>query len=385
MVARMSPPMRRLRPLGLLSLAVAAPLAGCGGDDALLSSDVDRLSGAEVTWAAAASMPSGRAHHTATRIAGRIIVAGGLEAVDDVVAPTTRIDAYDLDADRWESIGEMQQARDAHQALALDAERVLLYGSFLGDVAHEVFDFDTGVSTPTTDDPALFRPALAALLDGGALLAGGSLDPFEDDQTAQVWRLDPVTLAWRQLPPLEQPLAHITLATLVDGRIALAGEASFLGNDPELRVLLFDPQDESWTDARPTLGIEVRSPARGVALSDLRLMILGTVDTGAPQIEILGSSGGEGSELWVDVTPAAAADLFGAELEDAEYIALVGSVVARVDGDAGSLTRFSPTTGEVVTSGGGPRALPGRAIVAHADGGALVLGGNVAYVDTRGE
>jgi hypothetical protein len=383
----------RLPTLAFL-FAAAASLAACG-DDPVLSSGAD-LALPDGTWTSIASMPTGRSGHTATRVGERIIVAGGLEADGDDVAVTTHVHAYDPVADSWELIGELQQARDAHQAVLLDDDRILFYGSFLGGVPAEVYDVTTGTSTLTTGDPPLFHPKLAPLVGGSTLLVGGSLDADQDNETAQVWFLDRVELAWRELDPLERPLDHATLARLVDGRVALAGEQSFLGNDPELRVLLFDPQSELWSDARPANTINSLHQGRAIALTDLRLMLLGFEDTvggSEPRIEILGSTGGDDTELWADVTPEGVASMFGEpDSNPGDYIPLTGSLVARVVGGPAidgaplvEITRFAPIIGEVITSEGGPRALAGRAVVGHPDGSTLVLGGNAGYVDSRSE
>lgn len=119
-----------------------------------------------------AALPSPRRSFTLTRLAdGRVLLAGGYagpDALDDAWL-------YDAVDDAWTRAGRLTTPRWAHEAVLLDCAVLVCAG--VGQGGCEAWDEASGTFVAVDGPPnENLSFSLTALLDGTALLAGGSTD-----------------------------------------------------------------------------------------------------------------------------------------------------------------------------------------------------------------
>jgi hypothetical protein len=181
-----------------------------------------------------------RAGHTASELPdGRVLIAGG----ETDPTPTTPRDPlemlasaeiYDPSTGGWTAAPPIGEARSDHEAVAMTDSRVLLVGGWIGTAGSasasttgEVYDPTAGAWT-TTSPLIMPRADLSPgvlLHDGRVLLAGGMSVNFDGARApmSDMEILDPTTLTWSQVAPLQSPSAGHTASILPDGRVLLAG------------------------------------------------------------------------------------------------------------------------------------------------------------------
>ena len=197
-------------------------------------------------FTATGAMATGRADHTATKLAdGRVLVAGGATDFDFEVA-TASAEIYDpgTGAGEWSSAGNLPSTLVAHTATLLSSGEVLVAGgcvtyngaSACGDLARDkqatLYDSDPspGAWSATGALARGHADHAALLLDSGdVLLVGGGY--FSQSQNLTE-RYDSSTGHWEPGP--STPVDHgsgVRAAKLQDGRWLIAGGA--LPGSPE--------------------------------------------------------------------------------------------------------------------------------------------------------
>ncbi len=201
-------------------------------------------------------MPTPRSEVSATVLAGRIVVAGGL---DEAGRSLDTAASYDPGSEVWTGIANLPEPRD-HAALAAWDGRLYLSGGGQFDRrrAHPnlwVYDAELDTWASLTPMPrARWQHAMVAL-DGVLYVVGGIIDGSDDH--AAVWAYDVAADTWRtDLAPLPTPREHLA-AVATDHRIvALAGRmGSNLGS-----VEIYDPLGDAWT-----AGPDMPTPRSGFA------------------------------------------------------------------------------------------------------------------------
>ncbi len=268
--------------------SIAAPavvLEGTGGGAALAT-----LNAPETSWMKMSDMPSPRTFASAALLGdGRILVTGGGDAATALglsEAPTTIAEAYDPQADAWQSLAPMNVATFSHALVSLEDGRMLAIGGTLDDFINgpgtarvEIYDPQADTWELTTEMNVLrARPRAITLPDDRILVAGTSGFPYVHPQislSSEVF--DPETGAWTLTSPMTEFRTNHTLTLLPDGTVLAAG-----GNDPRetmhvplASTEIFDPAADTWT-AGPDLA-HARSEHTATLMSDGSVLFIGGV------------------------------------------------------------------------------------------------------------
>ncbi len=253
----------------------------------------------------------------------------------------------------WEAAGDLIIGRSRTNVVALGDGSILVVGfdnvcspggawpesalTELGDPLGQVWS--EAESLPTPRD----RFALAPLSDGRALVTGGTTEQTDTGPTSysSTYLFDPADGSWSRAGLLNTARSDPAHAVLADGRVLVAG--GYFADPPvvpEVRVLdsaeLFDPATGEWS---PTGALLVaRYGASAVTLTDGRVLVVG----GWPTAE-----NGPAPLYGGPHRPLASAEI------------------------------YDPATGRWSAAGELDLARTDFVLVALADGGALVAGGNV--------
>jgi hypothetical protein len=196
---------------------------------------LDRVTAELVDERTGASVETGaprvqRIGHTATHLGnGRVLVAGGATAGEN--APfgiSDSAEIYDVATGRFRLLAaKLGTRRVNHGAVPLGDGRVLLVGGFTPSGAAyavaEVFDprTETFATVPTVDNLPRGLQATTLLPDGNVLVLGGESQTGEG--IARVQRFDGATLASTQLANLLRPRTMVEGEVSRDGRVFLFG------------------------------------------------------------------------------------------------------------------------------------------------------------------
>ena len=225
------------------------------------------------------AMVSGREAHTATRIPdGRVLVAGGLQAVGFEFHDTAEL--FDPVAETFTSTAPMNARRAFHSAVLLAAgDAVLLVGGDSGrgelsTAERYVIAADEFWTVPTPLPHAAKAVAAALLLDGRVLVAGGA--NATDGTLADASLYDPEADRFAPIAPMAtRRMAH-TLTRLDDGRVlAVGGWSDSETPSASTGVLeVFDPDSGSWE----VLPVELARPRHDHAallVGGCRVLVVG--------------------------------------------------------------------------------------------------------------
>ena len=192
------------------------------------------------TWSVAGRLAKARAGASAVTLAdGRVLVVGGTTRIEGDPTGQASVDVYDPTSDRWSAAGKLATAR-------------------------------TGF-------------VLAALPDGGALVAGGfeEIEGVPSRRLSTVERFDPESNTWSAAADLPYPVAGAFGSLLGNGRVLVAGgsvregepldiEAGTISSGLTSHANVFDPEAETWlkTTQMPSrrAGAEVLAMPDGSAL-----------------------------------------------------------------------------------------------------------------------
>ena len=204
------------------------------------------------------SMTTARYHHTSTLLSdGRVLIAGGYH-VTDIVRQTSEgygaagealasAELYDPASGTFSPTGSMNTARFSHTAVSLVDGRVLVIGGLAvpdGLASAEVYDPVSGEFSPTGSMPDGREAYSATLLsDGRVLISGGFINNRggqpSDVPTAELY--DPGTGRFTQAGAMTHPRHNATATQLADGRVLVAGGATYAKGTSEASAELYDP------------------------------------------------------------------------------------------------------------------------------------------------
>ncbi|MGH2466052.1 MAG: Kelch repeat-containing protein, partial [Candidatus Limnocylindrales bacterium] len=189
-----------------------------------------------------------RSRATATTLTdGRVLIAGGIFGDQGGTVAMSTAELYDPSTGTFRTTGSMYQARYQSTAIRLADGRVLVIGGFsdgpngsaIGLPAAEIFDPATGSwSAPgampwtqfTNTDPAQAgsgRPAVALLVDGRVLVAGGWSSA---GALASALLFDPATNSFSETGTMNAARADATATVLANGQVlVVAGNGATPG------------------------------------------------------------------------------------------------------------------------------------------------------------
>jgi N-acetylneuraminic acid mutarotase len=169
-------------------------------------------------WTEKASMPAGSARGGSgvTVLNDRIFVAGGYRS-----GAVADFSAYDPDADSWETLPPLPQARDHGVAGAIGGRIIIAGGRSGGIYGHtaDVFSFDpnTNSFSPRAPMPTSRAGSAAAVFHDRLFVFGGEGDAQDPDGVFdEVEAYDPVADLWQVHPALPTKRHGMGAAVLGD-------------------------------------------------------------------------------------------------------------------------------------------------------------------------
>jgi len=201
-------------------------LVAGGVDINVITASAELYSPATGTWLATAAMHHARAAHTGTLLKdGRVLIAGGLEAINGGVGLTTA-EVYDPTTSIWSETGDMLRLRAFHAAALLPDGTVLVAGSIYGSAdaqaAAEIYNPVSGTWSATASMANSRGEETATVLaDGNVLVVGGIGSSGTAIATSELY--DPAHGAWHPAGTLVTERGEQTSTLLRDGRVLVAG------------------------------------------------------------------------------------------------------------------------------------------------------------------
>ncbi len=251
-------------------------IAGGNSSEEVLSS-VEIYDPTTETWSTVTPMSTPRAGHTATLLQNnKILITGGYSLSLPLRDKLSSVEIYDPSLNTWSSAQEMLLPRAKHISTLLQDGRVLITGGYdKSDVSiEEVYDPDTNLWSllPAVSSELLYDHRATLLNDGRVLVTGGVIDYDTSPYIGGALLFDPnAKLIWTSTGPFGRAGHSATL--LANGKVLITGGwiSDFSGsiNDP----VIFDPSDDSWSDAADMLND--RYDHEAVLMADGRVMVAG--------------------------------------------------------------------------------------------------------------
>ncbi len=211
------------------------------------------------TWKAGPDLPIPLHHAMAVTYRDELIVMGGWQADGSSLTANTSNRVFALRSGQWVELPHLLQPRAAGAAAVVGDNIIVVGGQDANDkliATTEIFDgkrWRTAAAIPT------LREHLAAASDGTYLYAVGGRALSADKNTAALERYDPRTNRWEQLPPM--PTARGSLgATLADNRLVVVGGEQPVGVYDTVEA--FDISTKTWTALPP-----LRIPRHGLGVA----------------------------------------------------------------------------------------------------------------------
>jgi hypothetical protein len=175
-------------------------------------------------------------------------------------------------SDETVPVASMRYYRLAPKSLALQDGRVFVYGGTQEKVsAGEIYDPTANrwsvVSAPHFSGHDLCRFGLTLLLNGEAMIAGGSpASGCWANPIRQAMIFDPIRNRIRRIKDMPIPREAFLMTTLKNGKVLVAGGIN--RDDADLKSYLYDPKNDSWQEtAKPNHLIVADSYNEGSALA----------------------------------------------------------------------------------------------------------------------
>ena len=193
----------------------------------------------ETAWRRLAPAPSERTEVAATAVGNVVYVAGGFRA-DGATVPT--VEVYDIGRDRWARGPDLPVAVNHAMAATLDGTAVVVGGyPAAGGVSQRAFRLDGGRWTALPDLPE-GRAAGTAVALGGRLYVAGGVGP--GGLAASMLVLDPATSRWSTAPGPPTPREHLGGAGFGGRVYTVGGRAAGQGNFTAAES--YDPATGRW-------------------------------------------------------------------------------------------------------------------------------------------
>lgn len=305
---------------------------------------------------------------------GSVLVIGGSRGEGTL---STAIDRFDPATRTFTRIGSLRTGRAGHTATRLADGRVLVLGGVtglqIGNVADLIDERTGAVSHGGNPVRPRSRHAAVALADGRVLVVGGT-----GDNTAEIW--DPGTNTFRLVGNMLHSREWPTATLLADGRVLVAGGDSEAPSYALAEV--FDPRTEQFTalaaPAAPAFAFRRQFHAAH-RLADSRVLILGGEYEDRPRERLVPLAS------VVQFDPASNTLSLRGDLEAPRSVAAAVSLGDDVALFGGLTPTQAPAASAVMYRNGAPRALAAMPVARHfhtatrmGDGRILILGGDDA-------
>ena len=231
------------------------------------------------TWAATASMSTGRDNATATLLGnGTVLVAGGQYIVNESNGGVTSAEIYDPATGTWHGTGTMPAGHGQATASLLPDGRVLVAGGATlsgccgGIVAADLYNPSSGTwqAAANMNFPRE-APASVVLPNGTVLMTGGYEGITPTPYLASTEIYQPATNTWTPGPDMNQGRGNHTATLLPDGQVLVAGGYAA---QPEGSILATAELYSPGTPPAPVVtGI---SPASGPAAGGTAVAVSGS-------------------------------------------------------------------------------------------------------------
>lgn len=307
------------------------------------------------------------------------------------VAPTR------VEAAVWLDAGDLVEPRNAANVVMVRTGEVLVVGSdwmttwlatcgtaTSGSDSVEIGDPQAGVWEKTTSLPSRREaPVLVALPDGRALLTGGMTG--EDGGPAaysSTYVFDPADRSWLRSGLLNTARAGAAAAVLPDGRVLVAG-GLYIDKTQNQRDLdsseLWDPVSGNWSVTGPLAG--TRLDASAVTLADGRVLVVGGVANNGDQAQVTAAEvydpeSGRWSSAGALATARSGFALVALADGGAIVVGGFGGMAARAVGRVSTVERFDPVSNTWSPAQDFPGPVAGATGIRLADGRVLLAGGS---------
>lgn len=263
-----------LLPDGSVLVAGGCCVPGGGLPTALASAQI--YNPVSNTWAATATMSTGRDYATATLLGnGTVLVAGGRNIVNPSSGGVTSAEIYDPVTGTWHSTGTMTVGHGwATGSLLPDGQVLVAGGADLdgccgGLVAADLYNPSSGTWQAAANMNAPRMAAASVVLpDGTVLMTGGYTGITPTPFLASTEIYQPGTNTWTPGPNMAQGREQQTATLLPDGQVLVAG-----GDNQDGVLATAELYSPGTTPAPAVTGI---SPASGPAAGGTAVTVSGS-------------------------------------------------------------------------------------------------------------
>jgi hypothetical protein len=271
-----------LLPDGSVLVAGGCCVPGPGLPTALASAQI--YNPVSNTWAATASMSTGRGNATATLLGnGTVLVAGGQHIVKESSGGVTSAEIYDPATGTWHSTGTMPTGHGQATASLLPDGRVLVAGGALvsgccgGIVAADLYNPSSGTWQAAANMNFPREGAASVVLPNGTVLMTGGYEgitPTPYLASTEIYQ--PATNTWTPGPDMNQGRGNHTATLLPDGQVLVAGGYAAQAEGSVLATAeLYSP------GTPPAPVVTSISPASGAAAGGTAVTVSGSNLSGA--------------------------------------------------------------------------------------------------------
>jgi hypothetical protein len=283
-------------------------MAGGETESGEWTSCVAALEMASLRWSsdiAVPSLPEPRVRHAMCGLPGGQITLVGGHADNGYYRYDTAC-RWRPGSNSWEALPSMSTPRADAVAVVLDG-RVLVAGGvdddFIELASAEVLAADGSSWSAVAPMRTARCGAVGGLLPGGrVIVAGGSNDTGDDGHTvflaaAELW--DPVTNVWTELPPMATARLHAAGCVLPDGRFAVVGGRGHPDDDIQRCGEVYDCGRNEWTPLPAPIGMVGggRECAALVPVAGGMLILGGRANDGSVEAELWD----EESRRWLEL------------------------------------------------------------------------------------
>ncbi|MEO8661016.1 MAG: kelch repeat-containing protein [Bryobacteraceae bacterium] len=202
------------------------------------------------TWNPTGSPGAGRSAATAASVNGMVLLAGGNDGSNNVLASA---ELYNPTTGAWTPTGSLNVARNTYLATALSNGKVLIAGGCTTSSCSaatrtaEIYDPTTGKWTMTGSMAGIHYYSAATLLPGGRVLVEGGCSLGNCNAiTASAEVYNPGTGKWTLTGAMSTARDYHTATLMANGKVLVAGGFSG-GNSVEI----YDPAAGKWSSAAP--------------------------------------------------------------------------------------------------------------------------------------